>query len=118
MRKYLVTFALLLLFSPTITLATEQTNVDLTQVNVELFKVQEQLNTLKGMIAIMNNTLSKQITEDTSSLAQHMTAEAEPLKQSSPTIMVVAILVSAFFIFKGMNLLNRKVKTVKQPRGE
>jgi len=116
MRKYLATFVMLLLFAPTIALSAES-NVDLTQVNVELFKVQEQLNTLKAMIAVMNATIVAKFTEDTSSLAQHMTNESEPFKQSAPTILVIAMLISAFFIFKGMNLINRKMKADKQPRG-
>jgi hypothetical protein len=107
MRKIIATLVIVALMGPILGLA--DTAVDLTQVNVELFNLKSQIITLQQTISTLEINMTKVINENDLELSKHITSETDPLKQSTPNILVIGILVSSYFVFRGMDLMYRKI---------
>jgi len=108
MRKTIATLIIVALMGPILGLAADA-NVDLTQVNVELFNIKQQIIVLQQTIRTLEVNMTKVINENDLALSDHITKETEPLKQSGPAILVIGVLLSAYFIFRGMDIMYRKV---------
>jgi len=118
MRKKIAIFAIAsMLMMPILGLADAvTTNTDLTQVNIEIFKMESMLTALQNQVAELKTNMTSFINNNDLKLATHVSAETDPMKMSSPTILVIGILVSAYFIFKGMDLSYQKVRKVLDKR--
>jgi len=120
MRKILATFAIVVLFAPLVALADDSTaiNSNLAQINMELLKIENQIGVLQQRIIELTTNMTQLVDANDLKLAQHITDETDPLKQSAPTILIIAMLVSVYFLFRGMNLIYRKVRPLKKQHTE
>jgi hypothetical protein len=115
MRKIIVTFALVILIAPLVVLA-EDTTQDLTQLNIDIYRMKEQIGQVQQTLVNVNKSISTLVELDNLKLAQHITDETDPMKQSQVVVIVIGLLVSTYFFFRGMNLIYSKTRNLKKPR--
>lgn len=80
-------------------------------------QLRDQITLLQTKLQTTTDELGKLIDGENLKLSQHITDQTDPFKQSAPNILLISLLVGAYFVFRGMDLIYRKVRPLR-PRKE
>lgn len=110
MRKIVAIFAALFLVMPATIMAQTDCTAAIDQLLLQNAQLKDQINVLQTKLTTSTEELGKLIDNENLKLSQHISDQTDPFRQSAPNILLISILVSAYFVFRGMDLIYRKIR--------